>query len=224
MQPYFFPYLGYYQMAAHVDAFVFFDDVHFIKKGFINRNQILSNGQAKRFTVPVRQVSQNRRIHEHEYTGEFDSFLALVERSYRRAPHFETVFPMVAEVVAGNERNVARVNARSIEMVLAYLGIQQRFSLASVLEIPDDIRGQDRILAVCELLDATHYINASGGRALYNQDVFEQRGLQLQFFEPELPKYGQGGGGFVNGLSILDAMMWCAPEHLAALVSQGQSV
>ncbi|PTN53684.1 WbqC family protein [Stenotrophomonas panacihumi] len=210
MQPYFFPYLGYYQLAAGVDRFVFLDDAAFITRGFIHRNQLLLDGQPHRFTLPVARASQNRSIAEHAFAGNLTRFLEQLRHGYARAPYFEPVRQLVASAWAVGEGNVARVCAASINGVFAYLGLTLRSDAASTLGVPG--RGQARILALCHALDARSYHNPPGGRGLYSPEAFGQAGVGLYFLQPRLAPYHQGGAGpFFPGLSMIDVLMHNPP-------------
>lgn len=213
MQPYFFPYLGYYQLARSVDHFVFLDDVAFIKSGFINRNHILAGRRPFQFSIPVADASQNRKINEHFFIGQFRKFLAQLRQEYMRAPFFREVFALIESVVLHPEQNVAIKNAQSITAVFDYLGLPLSGALASQCAIPPT-RGQERILALCERYAATAYHNASGGRHLYDAARFAACHVELRFLNNRFPSYDQNAGeAFVPGLSIIDVLMHAPPEQ-----------
>jgi hypothetical protein len=219
MQPYFFPYLGTYQLAAAVDEFVFFDDVAFIKKGYIHRNALLLDGSAHPFSVPVRGVSQNRTIREHEYAGDWRGFLALVASAYRKAPHFDAAMPLVESIALDPDENVARKNALTLQRVFDHVGIERRWSFSSETPAPT-LRGQDRILDLCRLRGARTYVNAAGGRALYAPAAFEDAGIELRFLRTLPHAYPQRSADFVTNLSMIDLLMHCTTAEIAALLSQ----
>jgi hypothetical protein len=212
MQPYFFPYLGTFQLAQAVDAFVFFDDVAFIKKGYIHRNALLGSEGPQAFTIPVKDASQNRAIGEHVYAGEWKSFLATLKQLYRRAPMFDAVYTLVESVALDPDENVARKNALGFMRVFEYLGLQRDWSFASRHALPDDLRAQQRILALCEREGATMYVNAAGGRALYEPDAFEAAGIELRFLASDPKPYDQAREPFVPNLSMIDVLMHCQPD------------
>lgn len=218
MQPYFFPYIGYYQLVAAVDEFVSLDDVNFIKKGYIHRNSVLVDGKAQRFTLPVVDVSQNRAIGAHDYVGDWQPFMDLLARAYRYAPHFESVNALVHACLRDGGANVARTNELSIARTMDYLGIRAALSRASVLDPEHVHRGQDRILDLCGRCDAEIYVNAPGGKTLYNSEDFRARGVVLQFMEPTLLAYPQLVDGFVGHLSMIDVLMWNDPANARKLV------
>lgn len=218
MQPYFFPYIGYYQLAYEVDEFVFFDDVNFIKRGYINRNSILLNGGKFDFSVPVSNISQNRTIAEHEYIGDFQPFLRHILQAYRKAPFFDDVFSIIECVTTTAGKSVAKVNAESLKSVFQYLGINRHYSFASDFSIPDIHKGQERILRICQKLDATGYRNAIGGRELYDPIVFADRGIEIKFVRTSNLHYKQANIPFVPNLSMIDVLMWNAPEQVIGLL------
>lgn len=208
MQPYFFPYIGYYQLAFEVDEFVFFDDVSFIKKGYINRNSILLKDNKFDFSIPVSNVSQNRTIAEHEYAGDFAAFLKTVQQAYRKAPNFGYVYQLIENVVSGPEKSVAKINARSLQFVFDYLGIQRRYLFSSDYCVSPELKGQDRILEICKKSGATDYRNAIGGRELYDPHSFSEQGITLQFIKTNDIAYPQPTPLFVPNLSMIDVLMW----------------
>jgi hypothetical protein len=220
MQPYFFPYLGTFQLAQAVDAFVFFDDVAFIKKGYIHRNALLGPEGPQAFTIPVKEVSQNRTIVEHVYAGEWKAFLATLRQLHGRAPMFDAVYPLVESVALDPDENVARKNALGFMRVFEYLGVQREWSFSSRHALPSELRAQQRILALCELEGATVYVNAAGGRALYEPDAFEAAGIELRFLASEPQPYPQGREAFVPNLSMIDLLMHCEPAAVRERLQQ----
>lgn len=218
MQPYLLPYIGTFQLAHAVDHFVFFDDVAFIKKGYIHRNSLLLGGAPHLFTVPVRQVSQNRPINAHDYTGEWDGLIALLTQAYRKAPHFEAVMAWLLPLLRDADENVARKNARVFAAVARHIGIAARWHKASDLPPREDgLRAQSRIIDLCQQLGGHGYVNAAGGRALYQGEAFEAAGLRLRFLDSRATPYPQqGSAAFTPHLSIVDWLMNLAPDEIAA--------
>lgn len=221
MQPYFFPYLGYFQLAHAVDEFVFLDDVTYIKRGYINRNSILLNGQPHRFSVPVRDVSQFRAICDHYYAEAPRKFLDLLRHAYHHAPWFRPVFDLAAGVFARFDESVAVVNAESVAVCFRYLGLDKSFDFSSRLDPGRTAAGDARLIQLCKNRGASVYLNAPGGRALYDPRRFVANGLKLGFIEPSLPEYPQKAPAFVPGLSILDVLMWNSPEQVLDMLGQG---
>ncbi len=218
MQPYFFPYIGYYQLAYEVDTYVFLDDVNFIKKGYINRNAILLQGRRHAFSIPVSQLSQNRTIQLHDYQDDLSSFLRLVQQAYRKAPFFDTVMPLIESVAMDPDNNVARKNAKSLTAVFAYLGLERVFLFSSEVASCGVQKGQDRIIALCRQLGIDQYRNAIGGQMLYDGTAFQEAGIELRFIQSNMQPYPQGKGDFVAHLSIIDALMHCDRQTLIELI------
>ncbi|WP_312467895.1 WbqC family protein [Stutzerimonas nitrititolerans] len=218
MQPYFMPYLGYFQLARSCDHFVFLDDVAFIKQGFINRNRILLDGQPFTFSLPVSNISSFRRINEHWFTGQFDTLFGQLRQAYRRAPFFAPVSALIETLCSDGELNVARKAAASVLSVFDYLGLPLAHSFASRFPA-GEARNQRRVLDLCARFEADRYHNSPGGRALYDASAFQAEGVQLCFVEGRFQTYAQvGGGGFVPGLSIIDVLMHNPPERVRQML------
>jgi len=217
MQPYLFPYLGYFQLAGSVDHFVFLDDVAFIKKGYINRNRILLSGHPFTFSIAVERVSQNRRIDEHYFTGVFDTFLEQLRHAYSRAPFFAEVFALVEAVCLAPERNVARKSAASVCAVFDYLQLPFSTQFASTMP-RTAASGEQRILELCQHFGADAYHNAAGGQELYNSRHFAAQGVRLRFVSNRFAVYNQGVGTFVPGLSIIDVLMHNSREQVCEML------
>lgn len=219
MQPYLFPYIGYYQMANHSDQFVIFDDVNYIKKGFINRNHILFNRRKHRFSAPVKKISQFRKINEHEFDDGIALLLPMFERAYRKARNFDVVYPLIVDVFCG-PRNVATFTARSITKVFDYLGLPFECVYSSDLDIPSSLSGVERIIFICKLLGASTYLNAIGGRGLYSSEHFVGTGIELQFIQSISREYHQASDlEFVSFLSIIDILMHNSIEDTLVMLN-----
>lgn len=225
MQPYFFPYIGYYQMIAMVDEFVFLDDANFIVRGFVNRNNILNRGGKYLITVPVKAVSQNRPINDHHYVdGNGECVLEVLRAAYSTAPYLDTVLALVNKVFVDGDANVAITNALSITRVMEYLDIKPIWGFSSKLLPCGKYKGQEWILEIAQLLNASKYINLPGGKGLYDSSRFERAGIKLEFVSPVFTSYQQGSEPFVAGLSILDALMWRDPTEVKLMLQSARAV
>jgi hypothetical protein len=218
MQPYLFPYLGYYQLVHHVSEFVFFDDVNFIKRGYVVRNHILCDGASRRFTLPVHRASQNRLIKDHIFLDDASRVTNLIEHAYRRAPHFSTVYPLICTVLNDPNRSVANITACSIRCVFAYLGLEKRFSFSSNISKSQLAKGEQKIIEICIAKRARQYTNAIGGKELYHADTFASRGIALQFIRMNDIYYSQLSPCYVPNLSIIDILMNCPKEQVRNLL------
>jgi hypothetical protein len=220
MQPYFFPYIGYFQLIKLVDKFIIYDDVNYIKRGWINRNRILINDEPAYLTVPLRKVSQNKLICEtylNEEDKEFEKIKRSIELAYKSTPYFKDVFPVLEETLIFRE-NVAEFNYSLLKKVSEYLKIETEFVESSTKYENSTLKGQERILDICQKENANHYINPIGGMELYNKDTFEQTGVKLNFIQAELQPYQQFNNDFVPGLSIIDVMMFNSVSEISEML------
>ena len=228
MQPYFFPYIGYWQLMNAVDEYLIVDDVHYMKNGFINRNKVLVNGEPFNFGFPVRKASQNKLICEHE-TGideaVVDKLLATLKSSYAKAPNFESVYAHVEEVLEFglNEegRNLAAFLDNGIRLTADKLGIKVPILRTSVdVPLDGEYKRENLVLAYCRKRNADTYINAIGGTKLYFQNFFRENGVVLKFIHTNDDiSYDQHRADFVQNLSIIDVMMYCSPEQIDKMLS-----
>ena len=212
MQPYLFPYLGYFQLLKAADRFIVYDDVHFIKRGWINRNAILLNRQSHVFTLPCKDASRNRLINETEIRIDDDfrsKLMKMFEHAYKKAPFFMDVRELLRLSFESNEKNVASFTINSIVAVCRYLDLKTEIVRSS--EVHPETKGMgkaDRLIAIARKERADNYINSIGGMALYDKEYFRQRGIALSFLRAEFPEYKQFGGPFISGLSIIDVLMF----------------
>lgn len=213
MQPYFLPYIGYFQLMNCVDIFVIYDNIEFTKKGWINRNRMLQNNREEYFTLPLKKDSDYLNVNERSIADSFDveknKILRKIEANYRKAPQFNIVFSVMEKIFAFNEKNLFHFIYNSISVLNDYLGIKTRIIKSS--DLPEDIeylRGQEKVLKICKTLNAQQYINAIGGIGLYSRDDFQSEGLQLNFMQSQSIVYKQFTNEFVPWLSILDVMMF----------------
>lgn len=224
MQPYLLPYLGYFQLLHSVDTFVLLDEVAFINRGWINRNRLLVSGAAHLFTIPLAGSSQNRRIQDlrlHPDDRARRKLLATIRQAYRAAPEFERAFPLAEAVLLSPEPDLTTLALNSLTLLNDYFGRPVPLVRSSALAGRGAATGQARLIAICQSLGATEYVNLAGGAALYSAADFAAQGLTLRFLEPNLAPYRQGSGAFVPGLSILDVLMHNAPAQVCELVRQG---
>lgn len=211
MQPYFLPYIGYWQLLNAVDQYVIYDDVNFIKGGWINRNRILFKNEPAFLNVPLLGASPNKRINEIEVnpnTKERFKAIEKVRQSYRKAPQFEQVFPWFEEMMLYETNNLAEFLTHSIREVCSLLNIQTRLLISSQLQKDCELKGQEKVLHICKLLGATEYYNAIGGQKLYLSEAFLRQGIELKFLQTNEISYHQEGREFVANLSILDVFMY----------------
>lgn len=219
MQPYFFPYIGYWQLINAVDKFVIYDDVNYIKRGWINRNSILVNGQAKLINVKLNKVSQNKLINEIEVVTHDLNYnkdlLKTIKESYSKAPFFDNVFPIVERVINQTEKNLAKNLEFSILEVCSYLSVDTEIIRSSEVIKSNELKGQAKIIEICHVLSTDQYINAIGGQSLYSNQDFDLCGIELKFLKTNDIRYFQfNKNKFVPNLSILDVMMFNSPDQI----------
>ena len=223
MQPYLFPYIGYFQLIHAADIFVSADDVQWIKRGWINRNRILENGKDAMITLPVEKGGSRRKINERcfceNFVDEKERMLRKIENAYRRAPQFAAVMPVIAKVLSQDQERVSEFLFSSLQICCAYLGIDTKLLQASGIEKDESLRLDGRVMEVCSRVGGTRYINPIGGVELYRRDVFAEKGLDLNFLQTKPITYAQGGAAeFVPSLSIIDVMMFNSRERIAELL------
>lgn len=221
MQPYLFPYLGYFQLIYAVDLFVLHDDVQWIKGGWINRNQVLLDGRPLRWTLPIAKKNSCDLINQCDVAEPADGrgrILRQIRNAYRRAPFFHEVMILVTDVINQAERNVAKYILNSLERLSDYLELSTRLIMSSTLKIDDSLKGQERVIAICSMLGATEYINPSGGVTLYDKKDFKKVGIDLYFLQSEKIEYPQFGNAFVPNLSIIDILMFNSVESVRNLL------
>ena len=210
MQPYFLPYIGYWQLMGAVDAFVVYDRIKYTKKGWINRNRMLQNGDAATFSLPLASGSDQLMVCERELAPSFDrrKLLAQFEGCYRKAPQFETLRPWLQSVVLDPANNLFDYLWQSIVKTRHQLGLTTKLIVSSEVEHDESLKAQDKVLAICKALGATSYVNAIGGLELYEREAFAAEGIELQFHKARPFEYAQFGNAFVPWLSILDVLMF----------------
>jgi len=213
MQPYLFPYMGYYQLVHAVDTFVFLDDVNHIKGGYINRNYTLSpSGEKIRFTLPILGQTQNRAINQHEFSRGEEKILKTLRHCHGKSRFFSRFMPIIENTLRENDRNVAHLSARSIINITEELKIPRTYIFSSQIGNPDMLSASDRIIDLCHRLEATEYINAIGGASLYDKNIFKSHGVKLNFINMRADRVRYNNCD-LSQLSIIDALMTC-PENV----------
>lgn len=211
MQPYFLPYIGYFQLISAVDKFVIYDDVNFIKKGWINRNNILVDGKSHLFSLPISNASQNKKIRELElahYIFWQQKFISTLDFSYSKAPYYKEVKLLLIKIFDCNLMCVSEFIASSLKEICSYLDISTKIISSSTIYKNEQFKGQDRIIDICLQENVSTYVNASGGKKLYDETVFLDNNVELKFLNGDLTEYSQFKNDFVPRLSIIDVLMF----------------
>ncbi|WP_027377493.1 WbqC family protein [Kaistella palustris] len=230
MQPYLFPYIGYFQLIAAVDKFVVYDDVNFIKGGWINRNNILVNKKSNLFTVPLDNSSSFFLINETKINLKLYSiwkikFLRTIEQSYKKAPFFNEVYSLIANVLDNYEGDlISKLAVASIKSVCEHLKIQTEIIATSETYNNKRLSGQERVLDICSIENATYYINPIGGLQLYSKEIFKSKNIELNFIKSYSIAYKQFDNKFVSWLSIIDTMMFNSVEEINIMLDKYELV
>ena len=219
MQPYFFPYLGYWQLLANVDKYVVYDDVTYIKGGWINRNNFLINGQKNLLTMRLEKASSYTLIKDIAIKDDFVKFLKTIEMGYKKAPFFEDIFRLLKDICQCPDKKLGQFLFNSHIKICEYLGIDTERILSSSFEKHTELKGKDKVISICKQLGADEYINAIGGQELYDKKEFAENGIRLNFMQANLREYRQLKNEFVAGLSIIDIMMFNSKEEIKEMLN-----
>ena len=213
MQPYFLPYIGYWQILHAVDQFVILDDVNYIKRGYINRNSILIDGKPFRFTIPVQNASQNRRICDTRLCFSIrqkKNLVRTISNAYKRAPCYPEVMSLIEGIINFEEEDLTTYIFNSIQKVVDYLNIKTELYLSSKLEKNKELKSEDRIIEICKVMATDIYINPWGGRKLYDHEHFKKENIKLLFLNTRKTNilYRQENENFEPDLSVIDLLMY----------------
>lgn len=222
MQPYFFPYVGYFQLIAAADIFVIYDEIQYTKKGWINRNRMLRDGSDVTFSLPLEKASDYLNICERRIAPSFDrrKLKAQFEGAYRKAPEFARVMPLIDAALSQDSDNLFDFISHTIELTCNQLNIRTPILRSSVVEGgPSTLSGQERVVDICRRAGAMTYINPIGGLELYDNATFSAAGIELFFLRARNVGYEQFGEPFVPWLSIIDVMMFNSASSVGNLIS-----
>lgn len=210
MQPYFLPYIGYFQLIASCDLFVLYDNIKYTKKGWINRNRMLRDGQDVMFSLPLQQGADHLNVDQRALAVAPDphKWLAQLKGAYRHAPGYAQTLPLLEQIAHSPEVNLFRFLHQALLACCAHLGIRTPIRISSTVGIDHSLKGQDKVLALCQALGAGTYVNAIGGLELYSPPAFAQHGIALRFIRSRPLSYPQFGAPFVPWLSIVDVLMF----------------
>lgn len=212
MQPYFLPYIGYWQLISSVDTFVVYDNIQYTKKGWFNRNRLLENGHDRLFTIPIKKDSDyldvNQRFLSADAAKENAHTLRIIQANYKKAPRYAEIYPLLERCFLCPKENLFEYIYNSLKLIADYLEIDTNIVVSSTIAIDHTLRAEQKVVAICKALNADTYINAIGGMALYDKQRFASQGLDLKFIKSRPIEYPQLGKPFVPWLSILDVLMF----------------
>ena len=222
MQPYFFPYIGYFQLIDSVDLFIIYDNIQYTKKGWVNRNRILQNNKDVVISLPLKKDSDFKCICDRMVSGDYNprKLLNKIHGAYSRAPYFSQTFLLLEKILLYKEDNLFRFLRNSIVGVCEHLRLPTKIMTSSDTGIDHKFKGQEKVIAICEAVNANVYINAIGGKELYSKDEFQKRGIQLNFNHSQSFEYTQFGNEFIPQLSIIDVMMFVPIDDITRCINE----
>ena len=219
-QPYLFPYIGSWQLINYVDVFVISDSMQYINKGYINRNNILLNGKKHLFTLEAVGAKSETVINDVRVGNNAKKLLSTFHHAYTRAPEFDQVFPMIEQVLLNPERSLGKFVGYSIQKVAQFLEMDTKFLYLSDLQGETNLKGQERTIDICKRVEADQFVNAIGGKELYDVDGFKREGIDLYFLRPEFIEYRQFNFDFVPSLSIIDILMFNSKASVKSMLTK----
>ena len=212
MQPYFFPYIGYFQLINSVDKFIIYDNIQYTKKGWINRNKILVNSSDKIITLPIKKDSDyldiKERVLANIWEQEKIKMLNLIKSSYKKSPYFNKVYPVISSIFEVPNTNLFEFLLNSLHLLNSYLKIKTKITISSDINIDHSLKSTDKVIAICKEFNTNTYINAIGGQELYNVKDFKNEGIDLKFIKSSPLTYKQYDNEFIPWLSIIDVLMF----------------
>jgi hypothetical protein len=218
MQPYFFPYIGYFQLINSVDEFVIYDNIQFTKKGWINRNRILQNSLDAYVSLPLKKDSDYLLVKERfladTWDGDRKKMLLRIAESYRKAPFFKETYEVLEGCIMYEDSNLFNFIFHSVQRLASYLLIDTKLTVSSSISIDHQLKSEEKVLAICKELEANTYINPIGGLSLYNRERFSSHNVELQFQKSNTIDYKQFNNEFVPWLSIIDVMMFNSKKEI----------
>ena len=209
MQPYFFPYIGYYQLIHEVDLLILTDDYKYSKNGWINRNRIIQNKKdVKYLTIPLGRASDYSKVSERLISGSYSNKKTMedLKNAYQAKNYYREVCEVIEPIILNRERNLFRYLENSLRKILFSLNIEKEIMKTSDFSLDFGLTGEEKITKICHKIGATTYVNLPGGKLLYNKSKFAEQGINLKFIAPEIVTYQQEEVSFIPNLSILDML------------------
>lgn len=224
MQPYFMPYIGYFQLINSVDQFIIYDNIQYTKKGWINRNRILVNGKDQLITLPIKKDSDYLNVVERELSESWgkdkSKMLNIIKASYSKTSYFQEAFELILKCLNNPEKNLFRFIYDSIILINEYLDIKTSIIISSSINANHTLKSQDKVLSLCKAQNADVYINSIGGVELYDKTTFKQNGIELNFIKSNPIKYKQFNNEFISWLSIIDVLMFNSKEEIQKYLNE----
>jgi hypothetical protein len=224
MQPYFFPYIGYFQLIQSVDTFIIYDNIQYTKKGWINRNRILTMGEPSHISLTLKKDSDYLDVKDRYladiWKEEKMKMLNKIRSSYSKAPYFKEVYPIIESCILYEDSNLFNFILNSVKTICEYLDIKTSIEISSTINIDHALKGKEKVIALCKEFNADKYINAIGGVDLYDKNEFKNIGLDLSFIKADSIIYKQYSENFIPYLSIIDVMMFNSKEEVKNMLTK----
>lgn len=227
MQPYFFPYIGYFSLIHYVDKFIFFDTPQYISHGWVNRNRILKqNGTIGYITVPIKKMPQQTAIKDvliaddMDWRGRIYGQLTVYKK---KAPYYKEVIAFLHSILDEEDDNkLSDLNIAGIKATSKYLGLENKFDVFSQMdiEIAKAVQPDEWALNITKAIGGDVYVNPPGGELFFDRNKYKKQGIKLEFLQSKLPHYIQRMGHFEAGLSIIDVMMFCSKKEIMDMLNE----
>ncbi|SFL45236.1 WbqC family protein [Pelosinus propionicus] len=216
MQPYFFPYIGYFQLINAVDVFIIYDNIQYTKKGWISRNRFLQNGKDSLFSISLKKDSDFLDVRDRVIATEFNKqkLFNQIVQAYKKAPYFMQFIPLFEKILFNDETNLFKFIYFSIREICNILEINTEIIISSNVAIDHSLKSQEKVIAICKENGAGVYVNPIGGLELYSKESFREHGIDLRFIKSKLIEYEQFNNVFFPWLSIIDVMMFNSKEEI----------
>lgn len=223
MQPYFFPYIGYWQLINAVDKFIIYDNIQYTKNGWIRRNRILLNGEDKMISIPLKKDSDFLDINKR-FLSDIDKgrgkIINQIKMAYSKSPEFENVFPIIERAISKEEKNLFDYIYSTIKVIIDYLEIKTEIIISSDINMDHSLKNKDRVVKICKKVEATEYLNPIAGIELYNKEEFKSQGIQIKFLKTEVTEYKQFDNTFIPNLSIIDILMFNSKDRVKEMLNK----
>ena len=224
MQPYFMPYIGYFQLINAVDTFIIYDNIKYTKKGWINRNRILSNGKSDYITVTLKKDSDflniNQRYLSNTWENDKKKIINKLIESYKKSPNFDVVSDLILEIFNSDLDNLFEFIFYSIVTICDFLEIKTNIIKSSDIDFDLELKSDKKVIAICKSIESNKYYNPIGGLELYNKNDFAKENIELSFLKTNEITYKQYHNKFVPYLSIIDVLMFNKKNEIINLLEE----
>lgn len=171
-------------------------------------------------TLELKSPSIFKHINQIDVGSNKHKMVNTIFHAYAKAPYFNAIFPLIEDCLNQEVQNLSTFVIYAIKSIAKYLNMTTSFILSSELKKDNSLKGQNKIISICNLLAATQYINPIGGIELYSKDTFEKENIKLNFLKSRNIVYKQFKNAFVPNLSIIDMLMFCSVDELHAFLKE----